>query len=162
MAEGGMCWAGRVCWFWLLWFGDDGGIYFRGENRGKRADPLTHPRQGFAPEGKSRRVWVRVWVSLEKGHRVWVSGIYPIPESKYSGIGYWVWVFVLATMVLIPTNFSEIVGYLEKNFGDSFRQRSKGGFLNLELEIKSFRNRGSSPDLKKYWIFYVQNLTTLV
>ena len=48
----------------------------------------------------------------EKGPRVWVSGIYPIPEPKCSGIGYWVWVFILAIIILIPTNFGDICGYL--------------------------------------------------
>ena len=57
--------------------------------------------------------------------------------------------------------FYRICWVLRANFGDSFLQRSKGGFVDLELEIKSFRNRGSSPDLKKYWIFYVKNLRTL-
>ena len=48
----------------------------------------------------------------EKGPRVWVSGIYPIPEPKCSGIGYRVWVFVLANIILIPTKFGDICGYL--------------------------------------------------
>ncbi len=98
-------------------------------------DTLNHGQQGCAPEGKSTRVRVRVWVSPEKGPRVWVSGIYPIPESKCSGIGYWVWVFILATLVLIPTRISDKVGYSRTNFEDMLRKRSKKDFSDLELEI---------------------------